>query len=214
MEEIFPDSYRSFLRTMCSFWAPGQDQYLAGEIVQQWSMRQSSRREIATRQAEVLKRDAVLGELLYRKKRELCKLGRNGRWCAWLKQRKIPRSTADRLVLQHAEFFRLEDEFPHRESSEPMDGNISQAAYRTSDRLENMLTTPRSRMTFIRCLADLLGLDLEFTDLESVRLTIPPPVDENSDVNDVAPNIIELQPDGTVRPVNYELRDGDEDSVL
>jgi hypothetical protein len=213
MEYEMTDSYRAFLRSMCSYWAPGQDEYLAGEIVQQWSVRQSYRREMSGIQAEVLKRDAVLGDLLHRKKRELCKLGRNGRWCAWLRQRKIPRSTADRLVLEHAEFFGLKDELPHREQGEPLEGNISQAAYRTSDRLENMLRTPKSRMTFIRCLSDLLGLDVEFGDNESVRLTIPPPVDE-SGFTDVAPNVIHVRDDGKVVPVNYELRDDEEDSVL
>jgi len=198
---------------MCSYWAPGQNEYLAGEIVQQWSVRQSFRREMAGIQAEVLKRDAVLGDLLHRKKRELCKLGRNGRWCAWLKQRRIPRSTADRLVLEHAEFFGLADELPHRERSEPLEGNVSQAAYRTSDRLENVLTTPKSRMTFIRCLGDLLGLEVEFDDNDSVRLTIPTSVDEPY-TTDVAPNIIRVSDDGKVVPVNYELRDGEGESVF
>lgn len=212
MEYEMTDSYRTFLRSMCSFWAPGQDEYLAGEIVQQWSVRQSYRREMSGLQAEVLKHDAVLGDLLHRKKRELCKLGRNGRWCAWLKQRKIPRSTADRLVLEHAEFFGLADELPHRERNEPLEGNISQAAYRTSDRLENVLTTPKTRMMFVRCLADLLGFDVEFGDGDSVRLTIPRPVD-GTVATDVAPNIIQVSDDGKVVPVNYELRDEEEDSV-
>ena len=214
MEDIFPDSYRSFIRTMCSFWAPGQDEFLSGEVIHQWSVRQSFRREMCGLQAEILKRDAVLGELLYRKKRDLCKLGRNGRWSAWLNQNKIPRSTADRLVLEHAEFFGLKDEFAHRESSEPMDGNISQAAYRTCDRLENMLRSPQSRMKFVRCVGDLMGFDVEYGDnRDSVRLTIPPPVDE-TDITDVAPNIIRVSDDGKVVPVDYELRDTEEDSVL
>lgn len=61
--EQFTDSYRAFLRSMCSYWAPGQDEYLSGETVHQWSVRQSFRREMSGQQAEVLKREAVLGEL-------------------------------------------------------------------------------------------------------------------------------------------------------
>ncbi len=213
MEEQFTDSYRAFLRSMCSYWAPGQDEYLSGEIVHQWSVRQSFRREMSGQQAEVLKRESVLGELLYRKKRELCRLGRNGRWCAWLRQRKIPRSTADRLVLQHAEFFNLTDEFPRRERSEPLEASISQAAYRTSDRLENMLRSPQARIKFVRCLGDLLGFDVEYGDTDSVRLTIPPPVDETA-TTDFEPNIICVGDDGKIIPVDYELRDEAEDSVL
>jgi hypothetical protein len=58
-----------------------------------------------------------------------------------------------------------------------------------------------------------LGLDVEFGEANSVRLTIPPPVDE-SDITDFAPNIIHVSDDGKVVPVNYELRDDEEDSVL
>jgi hypothetical protein len=213
MDEYFTDSYRKFLRSMCSYWAPGQDEFLAGEIVQQWSVRQSFRREMSGIQAEILKREAVLGDLLYRKKEELCKQGRNGRWCAWLRQQKIPRSTADRLVLQHAEFFDLTDELTHRESAEASDGNISQAAYRTSDRLENLLRTPHSRMKFVRCLGDLLGLDVQYRDGDSAHFAIRPVVNE-ADSKDVAPNIIQITDDGKVVPTNFELREGEEDSVL
>jgi hypothetical protein len=191
---------------MCSYWAPGQDEYLGGEIIHQWSVRQSFRREMSGLQAEVLKRDAVLGDLLYRKKRDLCKLGRSGRWSAWLKQSKIPRSTADRLVLEHAEFFGLKDELPHREQGEPLEGHICQAAFRTHDRLENMLRSPKSRMAFVRCLADLLGFDVEYGEGESVRLSVPPPVkDEN--IQHKMPNVIEVDANGKLLPVNYELAD-------
>jgi hypothetical protein len=213
MKHEMTDSYTTFLKTMCGFWTPGQDEYLAGEVVHQWSCRQSYRRQICGLEAEFKKHDAVLGDLLYRMKRKLSKMGRNGGWSQWLKQRRIPRATADRLVLEHAEFFGLADELPHRERNEPLEANVSQAAYRTSDRLENMLTSPKSRMTFLRCLADLFGLSVEYGDGDCVRLTIPPPITDE-EINYTAPNIIEVLDDGTVRPVNYELRGDEEDSVL
>ena len=119
----------------------------------------------------------------------------------WLRERKIPRSTADRFVLQHAEFFELTDELTHRESPEPLNGNISQAACHTSDRFENMLRSPLSRMKFVRGLADLLGLDVEYNDNDSVRFTMPPPVDETN-FKDVAPNIVRVDNDGSIKPVN------------
>jgi hypothetical protein len=208
MQHDFTDSYSAFLKSMCGYWAPGQDDFLAGEIVHQWSCRQSYRRQICGLEAEFKKHDAVLGDLFYRMKRKLSKAGRNGGWSRWLKQRRIPRATADRLVLEHAEFFGLADELPHRERDEPLEGNVAQAAYRTNDRLENTLTTPRSRMTFIRCLADLLGLEAEWDDTASVRLTIPPPISED-EFKDRAPNIIHITEDGSVQPVDYELKEQD-----
>ncbi|WP_162601762.1 hypothetical protein [Occallatibacter savannae] len=205
------DSYRAFLRMMCHFWAPGQDEYLAGEIIQQWSIRQGYRREMATLQAEIMKREAVLGDLLHRKKQQLCKLGRNGRWSAWLEQSKIPRSTADRLVIDHAEFFGLKEELNHRSESDPHDGTISQAARRTTDRLGHTLRSPRSRLTFLKCLGDLLGLEVENGGDESVKMSFTVLPGETSEV---VPPIIEMQEDGSVRPINYELRDDGEESVL
>jgi hypothetical protein len=209
MEHEFTDTYNAFLRSMCSYWAPGQDEYLSGEIIQQWSVRQGFRREKSTLEAEIMKREAVLGDLLYRKKRELCKPGRNGRWCEWLRQRKIARSTADRLILEHAEFFGLQDGLNQRAGSEPNDGTISQAAYRTCDRLEHTLRSPGARMKFMRCLGDLLGFEVDYGERDSVRLSFPLPQEETTDV---APNIIEVLGDGTIRPVNYELPDDGEES--
>jgi hypothetical protein len=164
-------------------------------------------------QAEVLKRDAVLGELLYQMKHKLCRLGRGGGWSTWLKQQKIPRSTADRLVLEHAEFYGLTGELLHRDIAEPLDGNVCQAAHRTADRLDNMLKSSRSRMNFVKVLADLFGLKVDWEG-EGVRLSIPPPVDDDNPENYVVPPVIEVQDDGTIRPVDYELKDEDEETFL
>ncbi len=139
-------------------------------------------------------------------KQKLSKLGRNGGWSAWLKQQKIPRSTADRLVLEHAEYFDLRDELPHRAPSEPLEGNICQAAYRTSDRFETMLRSPKSRMTFVKVAADLFGLEVDLGEVDSVRLTLPPPV-EQANFDCRVPNVIRVMEDGAVVPVDYELRD-------
>lgn len=158
---------------------PVSDEHLAEEISLQWSQREYFRHFTDLQRAEVLRIDAVLGELFYRLKRKLSQPGRNGEWSGWLKQHGIMRNTADRLVLEHSEFYKLSDELPHRTTHEPLENRICQTAYRTSDRLENMLKTPQSRMAFVRCLADFFELSVEFEG-ESVRLSIPPTANENS----------------------------------
>ncbi|WP_162601407.1 hypothetical protein [Occallatibacter savannae] len=159
------------------------------------------------------KHDAVLGHLLLLQKQKLSKLGRGGGWSAWLKQEGVPRATADRLVAEHVAFFGLEDQLPHRGQREALEGNLCQAAHRTSERLDNLLKSPKSKMAFMRVLADCLGFVVEYGDgLETVRLSIPQP---QEDTVDTAPAIIEMQPDGSVRPVNHELREeGAGDAVL
>src|ERR1035437_2592333 len=200
------DSFRSEIAMRCKAWSPEEDTFLAGEIVNQWADRESFCRNMCFQQAEVLKRDAVLGELLYQMKHKLCRLGRGGGWSTWLKQQKIPRSTADRLVLEDAEFYGLTGGLLHRDIAEPLDGNVCQAAHRTADRLDNMLKSSRSRMNFVKVLADLFGLKVDWEG-EGVRLSIPPPVDDDNPENYVVPPIIEVQEDGTIRPFNYELKD-------
>ena len=115
----------------------------------------------------------------------------------------------------HSEFNKLSDEVPHRATEQPHEDRICQTAYRTADKLENMLKSPQSRMLFVRCLADFFELSVEFEG-DGVRLSIPPPVAVNDWKNEPVPNVIEMQPDGSSRPVNYELKETDEegDSVL
>jgi hypothetical protein len=172
--------------------------------------REQYRRTINVQKAEMLKVDAVLGELLYRMKRKLCRLGRNGGWNTWLKQQKISRSTADRLALDYAETHGLSDEFPHRQG-EPNEGNICIAAQRTV----NMLRSPVSRMTYVKVLADLFGLKVEWEG-EGARLSLRSQYDyyDENPCPYLMPNVIEMQPDGRPHPVNYELRGEEEDSVF
>jgi hypothetical protein len=194
------------------FQYPVTEDYLAGEAVSQWVNREQYRRTINVQKAEMLKVDAVLGELLYRMKCKLCRLGRNGTWSTWLRQQKIARSTADRLALDYAESHGLSDEFTHRQG-EPLEGNICTAAQRTVDRLENMLRSPVSRMTFVKVLADLFQLKVDWEG-EGARLSLPRQFDDENPNTYLMPNVFEMQPDGSPRPVNYELRDAEDDSVF
>ena len=203
------DSYRDNIASLRSPWAYEDDSMLVYEITTKWIDRESHRRDMHFHKNEVMKRDALLGELLFVMKHKLCRLGRRGGWSAWLKERRISRSSADRLVLEHAEFHGLTGELLHRDIAEPHDGNISQAAHRTADRLDNLLKSPKSRMTYVKVLADIFGLTVEWEG-EGVRLTIPPPVEEDDWMKD-APDIFELGANGKAKPVDYELKEVEEE---
>ena len=207
------DSYKSYIKSQCSFYSPGNDDYLSGEIIFQWFNRKSLQREMSGQQGELSRIDSILSGLLFEQKKRLSRLGRKGAWSGWLSQHNISRSTADRLVLEHVEFFGLQHELPHRERNEPLVGNVCVAACRTSEKFEQTLKTPWSRMVFMRCLADRLGFGVELALDGSVRLSLSSPVSEEDDSYTV-PNIIEMEPDGRPKPVNYELRDEEEDSVF
>ena len=82
--------------------------------------REQSRRLKDLHEREMLEFDTTLAELLFRRKQMLSRLGRNGQWSLWLRQQKISRSTADRLVAQYAASHGLADELRHREIAEPL----------------------------------------------------------------------------------------------
>jgi hypothetical protein len=157
-------------------------------------------------ETEMLEFDAVLAELLFRMKQKLSRIGCTGQWSSWLRQERIARSTADRLVAQYAESHGLTDDLRHREIAEPLEGNVCLAAQRTCKRLKNMLSTSRSRIMFLSCLADLLGLVVDINEDGSVRLSMPPTV-KAEEIDYRVPNVIQVLDDGTIAPVDYELQD-------
>ena len=206
MEREMLDTYRAYVRSQCSYYSPENPEFLSGEIIHLWFQRKSVRREMTTQEAELSRIDGILSGLLYDQKKRLSRLGRNGGWSRWLEQHKIPRPTADRLVMEHVQFFGLENELPKRERPEPLEGNISLAACRVSDRHEQMLKSPRSRMLFMSALADRFGLSVEFGTDGSVRLSTPPP-EKPEDIDYRVPNIAQVDEEGKLVPVNYELAD-------
>lgn len=183
---------------------PVDDEFVAGEIVNRWFHREQSRRLKDLHEREMLESDATLAELLFRRKQMLCRLGRNGQWSLWLRQQRISRSTADRLAAQYAASHGLSDELRHRDIAEPLEGNICLAAHRTYKRLKNMLSTTRSRMIFLKALAYQFNLEAD-TNLDgSVRLSTPPPANED-ELSKFVPHVIQIDDSGRVTPVNYEL---------
>lgn len=190
-----------FYRPLC----PVDDEFVAGEIVNRWFHREQSRRLKDMHETEMLKFDAELVELLFRMKQKVSRLGRNGQWSRWLRQQRIQRSTADRLVAQYAEANGQTDQLHRRDASEPLEGNVCLAASRAAKRLKNMLSTPKSRVTFVRALADRFGFSVDFGDNGSLRLSTPPPTSDR-EIDYRVPNVMQIADDGTAVPVDYELR--------
>jgi len=166
-------SYLKYLETQCCAWTDGEDQSLETEILNKWEHREMVRRNMSDEQRELDRVDSNLMGLLFELKKIISKLGRNGGWSTWLQTHKIPRSTADRLVLEHAEYFDLTDELPHRTPSEPLEGNICTAAFRTVSRHERLLRSAKSKMVFMRSLGDVLGLSVEYEDDRILRMAEP-----------------------------------------
>jgi hypothetical protein len=201
-DDVFEDN----LLHLCS--KTVDDAYLAGETVQAWANRRHLARTMNYYKSEVEKADAVLAPLLYRMKCRLSRPGRSGRWHAWLKQNKIERSCADRLVLSCAESLGRRYELPSRYISEPLEGNICLAAHRACKSVEKKLTSPQSRIQYVMCLAGLLDLSVDM-DGDSVRFGPQAPCALSDAEICKVPNIMEVLENGTIKPIDYELKDED-----
>ncbi len=108
---------------------------------------------------------ASLAERLAAMKSLLSRPGRGGQWRGWLRQRGIPRSTADRLVARHAETLCSHDE-------NVLSGAISEPAKPTAEKLaetvwpslRKVLTTGESVVEFIGCFAKVSGVAHEWRE--------------------------------------------------
>jgi len=97
----------------------------------------------------------------------LCRpdLGRASQWRGWLRQRGIPRSTADRLVARHAETLCADREtVPTGAASEPAIATAEKLATTVWPSLKKVLTTGESVVQFIGCIAAASGVAQEWRE--------------------------------------------------
>jgi hypothetical protein len=109
----------------------------------------------------------------------LSRPGRGGQWRGWLKQRGIPRSTADRLVARHAETLCADGEnVPTGAISEPAKPTAEKLAETVWPSLKKVLVTGESVVEFIGRIAKVSGVAHEWRE---IGLMIFYPVPEAAD---------------------------------
>ena len=139
--------------------------YLSGEIIQLWEVHRCYSTDIKAEQFRQRALGNTLGQLLHAVKRILVSPGRMGRWSGWLKERKISRATADRMVNRYSEAFNLLGESAHESTPpEPTEIQINKLLADVWPRLEKALTTERSRYEFMRCYLYRSGLNYDWRD--------------------------------------------------
>ena len=139
---------------------PLQDEgALTTEIVQLWHVHGDYKKSIRqeTEQFRALRNE--LGKLLHQMKELLARPGRGGQWSAWLKERDIPRSTADRLVQRYEQSLNPNDNRLVGSISEPTEEEIQKVFFKVIRKLRPVLRTPQSVYRFV----DLLTLSCDGT---------------------------------------------------
>lgn len=106
-----------------------------------------------------------LGKRLHQMKELLVKPGRGGQWSAWLKQRKIPRATADRLVAKYERSINPNGNCPTAQLAEPKEEDIQKLYESVSPKLRRVLRTAASAYRFLDLLTSSFeGVDRRLTD--------------------------------------------------
>ena len=151
---------------------------LTVEILQYWDAHlhyQGSMKETNQKAREVRQH---LGRLLFHLKQVLAKPGRDGKWSSFLKERKIPRATADRLVARHQRSLDPDGNRLTEATSEPTEEEVQKLFNAVWPRLRRVLTTPSSVYRFVSALAS--ASEDPCFEVREDGILIPKPAAENT----------------------------------
>jgi hypothetical protein len=143
----------------------GDEEYLDVEIAQLWGIRSVYTGTIKTEMKHQRAVDNTLGKLLYSMKAVLASPGRLGKWSAWLKERRIPRATADRMCARYADAYHLNADpscLTEATKPEPTELQMGKLVTAVVAKCEKVLSSRWSRYTFIKLVTHRLGLTCEY----------------------------------------------------
>jgi len=135
---------------------------LTEEINTLWSdhVRLSANRRVTGKELRQIR--ASLAERLHEMKSLLSRPGRGGEWRGWLRERGIPRSSADRLCARHGETLGIENGIaPCEAISNSQDEGAEKLAKSVWQRFRKTLATGEVVIDFIDRIAELAGVGHE-----------------------------------------------------
>jgi hypothetical protein len=132
---------------------------LTDQIVELWQVHNGYKASIRHQTQDLRTLRTELGKRLAEMKEVLAKPGRSGQWSSWLKERKIPRATADRLVTNYERSLNLDGNRLIESISEPTEAEIQKFFAKVFPKLRWVLRTPQS----VYCFIDLLSLSSDGT---------------------------------------------------
>ena len=159
---------------------PSQDEAaLTDQIVHLWQEHSDCKTSIRHQTQDLRALRTELGKRLAEMKEVLAKPGRSGQWSSWLKERKIPRATADRIVTNYERSLNPDGNRLIESISEPTEAEIQKLFAKMFPKLRRVLRTPQSVYRFI----DLLSLSIDGTRrlTEEGILLIKPLTQSDSD---------------------------------
>lgn len=138
-----------------------------------WSSHLRMSLESRSASTELRQIRAKLAERLYAIKQLLCRVGREGRWRSWLKERQIPRSSADRWCQRHSETLDIGNKDAPIEAIEEQD-SVEKLVQAFLPRLRSKLVGAQAVFKFTIAVAGAFGL-LSTCDEDGVWVYLPQP---------------------------------------
>jgi hypothetical protein len=135
--------------------------------------------------------------------------GRGGRWKSWLRERAIPRSTADRIVARHAETLCGDDGIvPNGALSEPEQVYAEKLAKLVWSRARNVLTSDQSVIQFLTHILTAANVAFEERDEAVVIFNVVPEAADGFRDSASAPDPASATSDGgDVNPDEFAAED-------
>lgn len=140
-----------------------EEQKLAEEIARLWEVHAQAKTSVKKTKAELKAIRERLSERLYEMKQLLARPGRNGQWSAWLKEHKISRASADRLVQRFAATL-PGHESPHEAASSQPIGTAEELARGVWPSFRKVLSTHQAVVEFLGCIAEISGVPHEWRE--------------------------------------------------
>jgi hypothetical protein len=121
-------------------------------ITDLWIAHSTARNTVRMTKDELRAIRAKLGEQLCRMKEVLASPGRDGQWSGFLRERQIPRATADRLASRHLRSLNPEANCVSEPVFEPTDEDVQKLFASVWPKLRRTLRSPQSLDLFVRLL--------------------------------------------------------------
>lgn len=137
---------------------------LTTQINQLWRLHTDYAASMRSQSQNLRSLRAELGKKLADMKQVLARPGRGGEWSGWLREQKIPRATADRLVLKHERSLHPDGNRLTEAISEPTDEEIKTLLDKIAPKLRKALRTPASAYRFLDLLSSSLAALRKDTD--------------------------------------------------
>lgn len=137
---------------------------LTAEITELWRLHTDYAASMRDQSQNLRSLRAELAKKLAEMKQVLAQPGRLGKWSGWLKEKGIPRATADRLVAKYERSLHPDSNCLTEQITEPTEEEIQTLLDKVVPKLRRVLRTPASAYLFLDLMTSAFTLDRKDTE--------------------------------------------------